>query len=69
MTVVEAYAHRPVMPTRSESRGQGFRDSTNDPLNDTSADAKLPANLEDAITIGPQLSYPHLHRRFDRASA
>ncbi len=59
----------PTIPNWSGSRGQGFRDSMNYSLNDTGTNAKLPANLEDAITIGPQLSYPYLHRGFDRAPA
>ena len=39
------------------------------PLHNACANAKLPADLEDAVTIGPQFKYASLNRRFDSAPA
>jgi hypothetical protein len=57
------------IPNWSSLRGQSFRNSANDSLNNARADPQLLTDLEDTIPIGPQLSYLDLHRRCDRASS
>jgi hypothetical protein len=37
------------------------------PLNHAGADAEFSADLEDALTVGPQPKYPRLYRRPDLA--
>jgi hypothetical protein len=38
-------------------------------LDNASADAELPADLEDAVTIRPKFKYSRLYRRFDPTPA
>src|ERR1700694_845513 len=39
------------------------------PLHHARADAELPADLEDAVTLRPQLQYSRLHHRRDAAAS
>jgi hypothetical protein len=48
-----SYGRHEDIPNLPGLRGQRFRDPTNDSLNDAGADAQLPADLEDAVPIGP----------------
>jgi hypothetical protein len=51
------------------SRSGGPRLLLENSLHNASANAELPTDLQDAVTIRPKFEYPRLHRRFDPTPA